>query len=403
MNKAFRHYAVGLTGGIVLFLLAGLALNIVVNPWRVLPARWMAQSLEPYRDTSEALRTSKAGLVRAHPDCEVVFAGSSRVEIGFNPEHSALAGRKALNLAFSGGLILETVPMVRYAMAHEKNLKLVIVGIDPGDLADDQDPRRVTDFYSSPLADEGFSLDRELRYWVGMPALKASLSTLRNALRKKSSANKPLGQSLLTRIPPDVRTYVQDQRRGFVFDATEAWALEPKESGIGKVEAFRLLLADLRKAGVKVLVAFPPMHALRLINPSDDYPERVAWERDRRILARVCGEVNALPETGPAVQLWDFMNFAPPMDEPLPAANAADKGFPDWFDFVHFSARVGDRMLGRMLGPAGRADPADGFGVDVLKEGIEAHLAAIRESHRKYCESHPEDVAWMRSILNDKP
>ncbi|HTJ78616.1 MAG TPA: hypothetical protein VL357_06430 [Rariglobus sp.] len=402
MNKAFRYYTVGLIGVIVLFLMVGLALNIVVNPWRVLPARWMAQSLEPYRDTSEALRTSKAGLVRAHPDCEVIFAGSSRINIGLNPEHPALAGSKTLNLAFSGGLILETAPMVRYALAHEKNLKLVIVGIDPGDLVSNRDLRRVTDFYSSPLADEGFSLDRELRYWIGMPVLKASISTLRNALHGESSPNAPLGQSLLPRIPPDLRAYVKNQRQDFIFETSEAWALEPKESSIGKVDALRSLLSDLRKAGVKALVVFPPMHALRLVNPSDDYPEHVAWERDRRILAQVCGEVNGLPETGPAVQLWDFMNFAPPMDEPLPAANAPGKGFPDWFDLVHFSARVGDRMLDRMLGPDEGAAPTDGFGVDVLKEGIEAHLAAIRESHRKYCASHPEDVAWMRSILNAK-
>lgn len=402
MNKAFRHYAVGLILVVVFFVLVGLALNIVVNPWRVLPARWMAQSLEPYRDTSEALRTSKAGLVRTHPNCEVVFAGSSRINIGFNPEHPVLGQRRALNLAFSGGLILESAPMVRYALAHEKNLELVILGIDPGDLVNNRDLRRGTDFYSSPLVDEGFSLDRELRYWVGMPVLKASINTLRNQLLREASPNAPLGQSLLPRIPPDLRIYVKNQRLDFAFETAEAWATEPKESGLGKVEALRSLLIDLRKAGVKALVVFPPMHALRLINLSDDSPRHVAWERDRRILARVCGEVNALPTTGPAVKLWDFLNFAAPMDEPLPAADAVNKSFPEWFDLVHFSARVGDRMLDRMLGPHAGATTADGFGVDVLKEGIEAHLATIREGHRKYCASHSEDVDWMRSILNAK-
>jgi hypothetical protein len=401
VNKAFRIYAAGVLGAGVVFLLVALGLNLIVNPWRMLTFPPLVKGLEPYRDTSGALRTAKAGLVCSHTDCEVVFAGSSRVNIGFNPEHPVLGGRPTLNLAFSGGLILETVPMVRYALAREKNLKLVILGIDPGDLCNDRDMRRVTDFYSSPLADDGFSLDRELRYRVGMPVLKASLSTLGRAWRGERSGDTPLGQSLLPKIPQDVRSYVKGQRKEFIYESAEAWSLQPIESRLGKVEVLRTLLSDLRRAGIRVLVVFPPLHALRLIHPVEDFPGGVAWERDRRILTRICGEVNALALPGaPRAEFWDFATFAPPMDDPLPALNATDKRLPRWFDLVHFSAAVGDEMLQRMLGPT----PGSGaFGVNVLDVGIEAHLTALREAHRNYCTEHPADVAWMRSILGSAP
>ena len=66
---------------------------------------------------------------------------------------------------------------------------------------------------------------------------------------------------------------------------------------------------------------------------------------------------------------------------------------------LHFSADIGDKMTDRMLTP--RADPSDEarFGVRVGLENVDSHLEAIREDHRRYCQTHVDNVTWVCALL----
>ncbi len=68
----------------------------------------------------------------------------------------------------------------------------------------------------------------------------------------------------------------------------------------------------------------------------------------------------------------------------------------------HFDVTIGRAMVECMLGESTLSvdQPLSArFGVNVLKEGIEAHLEGLRLGHVRYCQEHPDDVAWARSVF----
>ena len=177
------------------------------------------------------------------------------------------------------------------------------------------------------------------------------------------------------------------------------WGGRSQQPKPAKVAALGALISDLRSRGVRLLIVYPPEHALMQTHPAENSPSVTAWEADRRGLASLCDEANRNILAGPPVEFWDFFAPVAPTDESLPEPKSPDQRFPRWFDLLHFNADVGARMVDRMLTP--QADPADEaeFGVRVSGENIEAHLRAIREEHRRYCQTHTDDVAWLRALL----
>jgi len=399
MKRPIRSYSIWLLGALAGALAASGVLTSLVDPWGVVNAPWQLKALAPYREIGDAVRVGKAGMVRRDCDWEAAIFGTSHMEIGINPRHPAFGGMKVVNLGMAGSGIFENVTFCRYLMARDPHLKLVIFGVDPADLCTDLDTRINTDFPNSRLADAGFSIEREISYVFGGSAVEASFVTVASALHGKKSERDDLGFWNNFQIVPDIRRHVTGYATKLFKNEAIMWGWRPQHPKPEKVAALGALISDLRSRGVRVLIVYPPAHSLMQLHPSEDAPSVAAWEADRRGLASLCDEANKKILAGPLVEFWDFFAPAAPTDEALPDLKAADQRFPRWFDLLHFNADVGDRMVDRML--TRQADPADEtqFGVRVSGENIEAHLRAIREEHRMYCQMHADDVTWARALL----
>ncbi len=106
---------------------------------------------------------------------------------------------------------------------------------------------------------------------------------------------------------------------------------------------------------------------------------------------------------GPLISLRDFYTFNTLTTLPLPKRAEADQRFPLWYDLEHYPSSVGSKILDRLLLDNQAMDADPDWGVDVLAVGIDQHLARLQQQHTRYCQSHREDVAWMRAdVLNVK-
>lgn len=403
MTSAFRRQGQILIAVFAGYLVVAAGVNLLVNPLRVIPARCSLEVLEPFRDINRDVRTGKAGLVRYHQGVEIAIVGSSRFEIGLDPQGPAFQGHKTLNVAMAAGTLTETLAMVRYLVDRQPELRCLIFGIELGDLTSDDDSRTFTSFYASPLADTSFSVDRELRFLVGVTTLEQSLTTLGHAFRKVKSTRNPFGLWTEPEVHPDVRNYMASHREVIFAEIPDLHGMRIRTAREAKINALRTALLELRQRQVRVCLTLPPEMALKQIHPTQDSIKAAPWEVDRRAIFGLCREVNAVAIPGaPAVELWDFNTFHPLTTPGLPPVDNYQVGIPNWYDLGHFNTTLGNLMAERLFSkaPLAAGQPlTEQFGLNVLAVGLEPYFEALKTGHARYCHEHSNDVAWVRSIL----
>jgi hypothetical protein len=396
-NKGlFARYTRRFVGVVACYLAVAAITTTLVDPWRVLRLPWALESLEDYRDFSDAHRTGKAGLAMDPRGWDAAYIGSSRFEMGLSAGHPALAGKRVVNLALAGGLIPENTAMARFAMRRNPGLKTLLVGVDSGDLTSRVDLTGQTDFSRSPLAEGQSPVESRLRYLLGVRAFGESCKTIASYLRGKQSKYTPQGQRVggLGGYPP-VRGYVEAAAETYRAQARAFDSSEQSRFNTRKESLLEDFLTEARAAGVEVILVMTPRHALMQVHPASDEPAEAPWERERRALAAMCERINGLSLKGPPVRFLDFCTFSPLNTQALPPDNAE---FPEWPDLEHCTTSTGDQLLERCFGSSGSA-AADDWGTDVLATGIETHLENLKSGHRRYCRERPQDVAWIREVL----
>ena len=403
MTSRLRKHGRLLVVLICVYLAVAAALNTLVNPLRIIPGSWSIAALDDYRDIRRDVRTGKAGLACAHKEMELAVVGSSRFEISMEPLQPALRDKKAVNLAMAAASLRENMAMTRYILARAPHLRQLIFGLDMGDLSSDFDTRKVTGYYSSPLAGGGSSFEGGISNVIGVETTEESVSTLYRFARKIPSSRNRLGRWITPNHPANFRAYLSTYKDVIFAQVPEIWEQQQPVMRADKFEELTALLTDLRRRGVEVLLTIPPQLACKQLHPMQDAPTTAPWRSERRAIEAMCREVNAkdIPG-GPAVQLWDFATFSEQTCVALPVGDGRARQLPNWFDTGHFGEEIGRQMVERMLGasqpPAGRP-LSEQFGINVLQVGIDAHLEGLRLGHARYCREHPDDVAWVRSLM----
>lgn len=389
--QAGRRYSFLVIGGALAACLAFAGVNTRVDPFRVTPVAWSAKGLEPYRDLSGQIRTGKAGLIRSG-DWQVGLFGSSRVDNAWNPDAAGWQGKRVVNLGASGGFIYETIGIARYFLAREKP-DLLVIGIDPGDMSNANDTRPKSDYYSSPFSGTD-TLNRELRYVVGLSTFEASIETLSRARKRQPGEYTPHG----LRLRPEVAKsrsqmkFIRDQLRSEHEDST---------GGVdkGKADLLRGFLEECAGGSFQVVLIVHPVHALMHARSQDrDHPP-VPFEATRRYLLSLTGGVNAL-RPGGFVRYMDFCNFHPANCELLPADKKGLERMKHWNDLGHYDVELGESVLGQALGWENQHPEWQGHGWEITPENIETYLSFIREGYRSYLNGPgAADVAWKESLL----
>jgi hypothetical protein len=384
-----RRYNHLVLGGALAACLLFAAANSTVDPWRVTPAPWRIDALEPYRDISAQIRTGKAGLIRSG-DWDVGLFGSSRVDNAWNPDAPDWQGKRVVNLGASGGFIYETIGIARHFLAREKP-ELLVIGIDPGDLGNANDTRPKSDYYSSPFSGTD-RVNRELRYLAGLSTFEASVGVLKRAARQTPGEYTPNG----LRLRPEVASsrsqmkFIRDQLRGEREDGSAD--VDP-----AKARLLREFLDECAGGNFQVVLVVHPVHALMHANSADLADPPAPFEKVRRFLLDLTEEMDA--RRPGFVSYHDFCNFHPVNCEVLPADKQGLGRMKHWNDLGHYDVELGESLLGQALGWAPRRPEWQGHGWKITRGNFDAYLAFIRQGYHAYL-SGPgaADVAWKESL-----
>jgi hypothetical protein len=380
-------------------LVVSVAVNVVVDPLRVIASPWALRSLEPYRNLNQ-IRTGKAGLVRSHSDWQVVMCGSSRVLNALDPKLPGWEGKRVVNLGCAAGYLYESEAMCRYVLARQKGLELVVFGLDPGDLSSDYDTRSMADFYSSPLSDQD-PISRELRYYCGISTFEASFDTVKRAVKKERGQYTPEGLRL-----GKFNQKPQQNQLGFIRREIAGGAEVGLPDGDGrvndlrpaKVELLRNLLIDLHRSNKKVFLLYHPRHSLKHTHQADLNDLYVPMQKEIRALAALADEVNRMSDGAGKIEYWDFNDYHPLNCEALPRDEHAR--MEHWADLGHYSREMGNLILARMMGWPCPLPGGENYGSLVTPENVERHLATVESAYRRYLTiDGARDVAWKKQVI----
>lgn len=361
---------------------AGYALNTWVNPWRVTTTAWSSESFDAFRAIdNEWNRTAKTGLA-ASGDWKAAMFGSSRVDIGLDPEHPIFEGKPCANLGLNAASITESYELFRYFMdRHDPGL--IILAIDPGDLTTPASYKNFTDFSLSPLNDDADPIERELRYHQGISTLGASVGTIQRRLKDEPAEHTPQGFRRSTPFPDNQRRliaglYLATTVR-MVKGRTRYGQLDPT-----KLELLDDMIARCKEKDCRLVIIITPNHGLFQLSYAElDDPDPI-FEADRRALAE---------RAGGHVEVWDFLDAHPISTEPLPPATPPGAHLRYWIDLFHATPEVGSMMLDRIHGK-----PGD-FGTPLSPDRMDQRLQDVKEGLERYRKTRPEDVAFLKKSL----
>ena len=353
-----------------------------------------------------------------------IILGTSRSHLGLRPSHEGWdpAAKPVYNLAFDGATTKEMYQYLLHAHAM-RPLRQVVLGLDtyhatlaPATARPDFDPHLL----DSPGVLALPSLLRaDLKVFTSLDTLRASLATVRSQSDREPQWFAPDGQRLgevffrragenFERLGP--RGYFEEIDRlevGFKREGQlAANARGPGRSaqpttGAGEtsVDYIRRIVAFCRAQGVDLRIFIAPEHAHQL-EITAAIGEWVTLENAKRALVQLLAEDAARHPGAPPIPLWDFSGYSSVTTEALPESGGhAEMEF--YWDSSHFKDIVGEFVLDRLFGLSHpRREVSPDFGVRLTPATIEPTLARLRADQLAYRRSHPEDLAWIRSLID---
>lgn len=396
-QRAGRRYARVVIGTIAVVAGVVALSNTTVNPWRVTPVPWQAKGLEPYRGEADHLRTRKAGLLRTD-DYRVALVGSSRVANGFDPTLPAWGRDDVVNLGCSAAFLHESTAIGGFFVENQ-DAELLLIGIDPGDLTSLTDTRPMFDFTSSPFAPDA-GAETEMRYIFGLSTFDSTRKTLLNARKGKTGEYGPKGMRRAPKVHKGslikfiATTLIAKTQLETADAAGPERPLNPD-----KLEKLRALLEKCQRHSCRAIVFFQANHALMHAETRHIGTDVIPFEKERRALVEMIGELNAGAPDSPPVTLWDFCNYHPLHCGPLPLDDPDHGRIPDWSDLGHFTPEVGATMLAMMLDwPQPRPEWSD-IGLKLDASNLEPYLKEVGEGYQRYLtQDGARDLAWKEEI-----
>ena len=358
---------------------------------------------------------------------QAIILGTSRSHVGLRPSHDGWdpVAKPVYNLAFDGATTKEMYLYLLHAHAM-RPLRQVVLGLDtyhatlaPATARPDFDAHSL----DSPSGRALPSLIRaDLKVLTSLDTLRASLATVRSQSDREpqwfARDGQRLGEVFFRRAGEHFeqlgpRGYFEEIDRlevGFKREGQSAanapgvgrTAQPATGAGATSLDYIRRIVAFCRAQGVDLRIFIAPEHAHQL-EITAAIGEWATLEKAKRALVELLAEDAARHSGAPSIPLWDFSGYSSVTTEALPESGSrAEMEF--YWDSSHFKDIVGDFVLDRLFGLSHprRPVPAD-FGVPLTPATVEPALARLRAAQLVYRRSHPQDVAWIRSLVDGSP
>lgn len=351
------------------------AVNALMDPFGVLDSPDVPGLNRLRPEKFNHVRLFKAAdITRIRP--KTVFLGTSRTELGLDPQHPALANHQpAYNLGLVGPNTYEVRRYLEHAIANQPDLRTVVLGVD------------FFMFNTHKVTAPDFSeerLDRRTLWPRDLLSTTVSLGSL-EASRRTLGANVEGEAYYLYR--PDGFRYIYGNQTDEPIPQKFAQSIRgflESEEYYGRYQLSEARLADLRAIAdlcrshnIDLKVFISPSHAVQWegLRAAGLWPVFEEWKH----------QVVAI------TPVWDFSGYNSVTVEPVSATMT------HYWDSSHYRSSVGDQVLDRLFGITNPQIPAD-FGVWVTPQTVEAHLAGIRRQREAWQERRPEVFEFVRSL-----
>lgn len=394
MRNYITHICVATV--IVLVIIAGF--NTLIDPYKI----WNAAEIHGLNKEKSQLEIHEriyktVGLLRHRYNA--VILGTSRSEIGLNPNHPAF-GSDAINLAIAGQPYRET-RMLFDKLNNRETIKTVVIGLDFFGA-------NVFLPYPVDYIDENFSNERSWQLRFSGAVLMDSVSTVakRNVHSLDTFTEK--GQLILSdehvkngggnraimssTLKGTMLTYLPPSSCSFGFASTS------KKSS--PLEEFRAIFSRAHRDHVALKLFISPSHSWQW--------ETLAavglwgkWEEWKHRLVKINEEESQQAGQLP-FPLWDFSGYNTISTENVPALGDTENIMHWYIDSSHYTSAAGDLLLDRIFNfKSPERSAPDDFGVLLTSRNLDAHLANIRADRERYRQSHPGIVAEIESMARE--
>ncbi|RAU21802.1 hypothetical protein CU669_10875 [Paramagnetospirillum kuznetsovii] len=369
-------------------LLLAALFNVVVDPY----ASFHWSDIRGFNDQKHLKRgggrVNKGGILSRYSFDTLIF-GTSRAELGLNPNSPVLGGAAAFNAAQVSTNLAEIRIEALFAAQHQTP-STVIIDLDFLTFTPKDELSSAADFPQSPFAGRSL-IPILLERLVSWPSLVDCGTVIRNSKRHKRDPFTKFGYYDRDAVESSVR-----HREAFTVVMTTFMTGSNGYRGFDyrseRVEQLRTVIERFHAKGAKVVLYISPLHArhLEAMWELGLFPAFEQWKRDLTgLVARLRDENPG----GAAIQLWDFFDYNSITTEPV------GESMRWYWESSHYTSATGELILARMLGASGGSPsvPAD-FGTELTPNTIESVLANARTRHGVYSRDFPEELRDVRQL-----
>ncbi|HAX78240.1 MAG TPA: hypothetical protein DCY88_21075 [Cyanobacteria bacterium UBA11372] len=276
-------------------------------------------------------------------------------------------------MGLNGANPYEQLRYLEHAIANNKNLKTVIIGIDF--FMFNANNTNQPGFTEERLEKQNISLQDTINVVFSIDALSSSLETLNSS---RNTQNKE-GDSLKGFMPYkniDLGKKVTDWR--FVNSYQVYFKNHAKYQLSEKYLAdFKTFVETCKERGITLKVYISPGHATdnEAIRATGHWSTQEKWKRE---IVKI-------------VPVWDFSGYNSITSEPIKA------GMKNYADSSHYRENIGNLILNRVLNYQSNTVPKD-FGVLITPENIESHLAKINANREVWAKNNHKEAKLVQDI-----
>ncbi len=391
--------------------LAGVVvINLLVDPYSIFGVPRVAGFNAIKTNASTRASMVKAYQIERLGPRSVLF-GTSRVDIGFDPNHAAwpASAQPVYNFGYPGVSLKKILPQFRHA-AQAGPLKLALVGLEfqdflnskisqPGDISEFERRLKTGD---SSISANTRSIQKILDRTAATLTLKATIDSVETVVRQQQAYPDDVAENGLSN-ENIIGRFARSDGHNDLFAQTDlniiksmdrdAVALSnTPQSRFPDIAHVRAIIEFCRQQNVDLYLFIPPYHA--------DYLEIVdaagLWDRFegfKLALAMLVAEYQG-SDSHSRIVLWDFAAYDIYSTEVVPPRGDRHTALQWFWEPAHFKKALGDMILSRMLGSG-----QQGFGAKLSPASLPARLAADRESRSAYRIAHPDEVKRVAELV----
>ena len=392
VNFRLYFWTSGLTA--LLLLIAIVTLTYLVDPYFI--HQWDTELINRRSPAQQKVTpwAKTYAVYRYQPD--VVFLGSSRVEIGLPTNIDLFPGKKVFNLAVQGGTFGDAIAMLNHTSFFHRP-EIVVWGLEFGPLFIEEIGN--TDFQKTLVAKGPLYPLR--RTWMNIKR-SLSMDMTRDALEILMGISEQACQSILATYGHKSAECVEqimteDGGTAKAFDT----AMQPSDLTTPTpdfrpaMQQLDQVAQDFCQSGTVFRFYIHPIHALnQLYWETRGGKDIENWKRE---LVKV---VDKHKQQGCDIRLMDFSGFNTITTEDIPQATGKET-MQNYWEQSHYRDKVGAKILTRLFSATPQTEPND-FGVELNGGVIEQHLNNQRKSREAYCTSHPRETAQLQGGVKRK-